>query len=206
MDYSKLKINCLGASNTQVTKTEDKHTVWDVNYPSMLASLLHCEVRNYGASGTNIAADGQRTDSYYERAPLMDTDADVVILQGDGNDASHKLPLGTPGDSDPHTFCGAIAGCISVFREKMPGAKIVSVTGMKKLHQPERDDGLTHEDFHRAFIDTCRVCGVEPHDFGADPLLSWENPDIMPDGLHMSEKGCRHYVEVVAELIRKLYE
>ena len=206
MDCSKLKINCLGASNTKITKTEEKETIKDINYPLILGLLLRCTVRNSGIGGTNIAVQDGRSDSYYERAASMDRDADIVIMQGDGNDASHGLPLGVPGCDEVKTFCGAVKGCIGLIRNNFPDAKIIILAGMKKQHQPKRDDGATHEDFHRAFIETCRLCGIEPYDFSKDPSLTWERPDMMPDGLHMSEKGCRHYADAVAELVKKAVE
>lgn len=206
MDYSGLKINCLGASNTCIVKNLQNETVKGVNYPAMIGTLLGCTVRNYGKGGTNIAVCDGRCDSYFERIAVMEKDADIVILQGDGNDASHGLPLGVPGDRSPRTYIGAVHGCIARIREEFPGARIIVLTGMQKIRQPDREDGLTHADFHRAFADACRECGIEPHDFSADPELSAACSDVMPDGLHMSEKGCRHYSETVWKMIKALFE
>lgn len=205
METKSLKINCLGASNTRITKTLEKETIRDVNYPVILGLLLRCTVRNYGVSGTNIAVCDARHDSYLERAETMDRDADLVIIQGDGNDASHGLPLGIPGERNPRTFCGALGLLTDFVRREYPQARILAVTGMKKrpMSAP-RADGLTHTDFHNAFLASMRLSGIEPVDMYGDALLSPANPEMMPDALHMSERGCRHYADVLADLIRNM--
>lgn len=205
MEFGKIIINCLGASNTRIIKTAEKETVRDVNYPVILGLLLRCTVRNYGVSGTNIAVCEGREDSYFERAALMERDADVVIIQGDGNDASHCLPLGEKGSRDVHDYRGALAATILLIRENFPNAAILAFSGMPKLKPPrKRTDGLTHDDFHRAFTEVCRENGIEPYDFSADPVIRADDEEIMPDGLHLSEKGCRYYAEIAAGEVRRV--
>ena len=79
-------INCLGASNTAIVKTLENERVYEVNYPVILGLLLQKTVRNYGVPGCNIARSESRADSYVERAPKMEKDADLILLQGFGND------------------------------------------------------------------------------------------------------------------------
>lgn len=202
METKKLKINCLGASNTRIIKTADRETVREVNYPVILGLLLRCTVRNYGVNGTNIAIMEGRQDSYFERAPLMDKDADIVILQGDGNDANNCVPLGEPGTEDVRTFRGAVGSLIDYIRRDFPCAELIIAAGMPKLNSPKRRaDGLDHEDFHAAFIEVCRSRGIEPIDPYADPLMRADDPKMMPDGTHLSEKGCRYYAEMIAEKV-----
>ena len=197
-----LKINCLGASNTQIIKSAENEKVYEVNYPVILGLLLRCTVRNYGKCGANIAADDVRHDSYVERMTSMVPDTDVFVLQGAGNDFGHDIPLGTPGERNERTYCGAIAVIVDYVRKTSPGARIIAVSGMRRHHYDRpRADGLTRDAMHEAFMGTCRLLGIEPHDFTADPLLDPYNPEMMPDGVHMSEKGCRHYAEVIASLI-----
>ena len=202
ISYGTLKINCLGASNTKITKSRSKETIKDINYPALLAELLHCTVRNYGDSGTNIAKSAGRSDSYYERMTAMDKDADIIILQGEGNDATHKLPLGSVTDTDPTTFCGALRSVIAYIEETYPNGKLIILSGMSKKKQPDRPDHLTHEDFHAAFMAVCRDCGYEPHDFTLDEKIQPTVAAMMPDGLHMTPEACQRYSEIVAELIR----
>lgn len=197
-----MKINCLGASNTEIIKSAECETIREVNYPVILGLLMRCTVRNYGKSGCNIAITDGRSDSYLERAPRMEKDADIVIFQGEGNDASHCLPLGEVGSTDVRTFCGAVGAVIDTIRREFPQARLIVLSGMNKGKPPKkRTDGLTHADFHRAFLAVCRSRGIEPHDFTADPEIQPDRPDMMPDGLHMSEKACSRYAGIVMGLI-----
>ena len=76
---------------------------------------------------------------------------------------------------------------------------------MRKKREPQkRTDGLTHWDFHKAFLSVCEKQGVELIDFYNDPMLDPFDAQSMPDGLHMSEKACRHMAQVIAERIRKI--
>ena len=202
MNASGIKINCLGASNTEIIKSAECETIREVNYPVILGLLMRCTVRNYGKSGCNIAVCDGRADSYLERVPLMDADADVIIFQGEGNDASHCLPLGEVGVDDCRTFCGAVGLVIDTIRRDFPAARLIVLTGMNKARPPKkRTDGLTHEDFHRAFLAVCASRGVVPYDFTADPEIQPTKAEMMPDGLHMSEKACRRYAEIVRGLV-----
>lgn len=208
MEANKLKINCLGASNTCIIKTLDLETVRDVNYPVILGLLLRCTVRNYGVGGTNIAVTDGRTDSYLERETLMDKDADIVIIQGDGNDASHGVLPGAEGTNDIHTYRGAVGVLIDNIRRDFPSAHLIVLAGLPKLKPPKnRTDDLSHEDFHKAFIDVCRGRGIEPVDFAADPRFRADDRAVMPDGTHLSEIGCRCYADIVADEVRReLYQ
>jgi hypothetical protein len=200
-----IKINCLGASNTRIVVTDGRESVRDVNYPVILGLLLRCTVRNYGVCGSCVALTGERTDSYLERLPAMDRDADVVILQGWGNDNHRDVPLGSPGDRCETSYRGALALCIERIRLLFPDAKLLVLSGLDRRLPPRvRPDGLTIDDFIGAFFETCRRCGAEPHDFFRDPLIRAADPSEMPDGVHMSETACRHYAEVTADLIKEL--
>lgn len=210
MDFGKLKINCLGASNTRVTVSldrEGKRVVdQNVNYPSLLAERLGCEVRNYGVSGCNIAVDASRSDSYYERLCDMDKDVDLVILQGEGNDANHNIPLGEVGDTDPQTYCGAIRSIIIRIRNEFPRSRILALDGVKKVRIKRTCDGCTHLDFHEAFIKTAALEGVETVGFFADPRVDPTDKSSMPDGAHMSVSTCGYYADRVASAVIKMFE
>lgn len=211
MNTANIKINCLGASNTRIIRAADGTKIRDINYPVLLGLRLRaacpdapCTVRNYGVSGTNITPVPGRADSYLERAAGMDGDADLIILQGEGNDASHGVPLGTPGDTSPDTFCGALRCLIALLRRDFPSARLLVLTAMRKGREPKRADGLTHADFHAAFIAVCRLCGTEPVDFCTDTVMNPADPAVMPDGVHMSERGCSYYADRLAGIIAGL--
>ncbi len=205
MNTEKLVINCLGASNTRILIDDDGVKRNDINYPTMLAEILNCTVRNYGVSGTNIAKQEGRADSYFERADLMEGGADVIIIQGGGNDASHGLPLGETDSTDTYTYCGSLRNLIENVKRSHPQSKIILSTSMRKKREPQnRTDGLTHFDFHQAFTAVCEKQGVELIDFYNDPMLDPFDAQSMPDGLHMSEKACKYMAQVFADKIREI--
>lgn len=210
MDFGKLKINCLGASNTCVTVSLDRE--WkkvvdkNVNYPFLLSKKLGCTVRNYGVSGCNIAVDASRSDSYYERLRDMDKDVDLIIFQGEGNDANHNIPLGRVGDTDPQTYCGAVRSIIMRIRSGFPHAKILVLDGVKKIRIKRTCDSCTHLDFHEAFIKTATLEGVEVLGFFADPNVDPTDKSSMPDSAHMSVSTCEYYADRVASAVMKMFE
>lgn len=210
MDVTALKINCLGASNTKVTVSLDaegnKVVHRDVNYPSLLAERLGCTVRNYGVSGTNIAVQEGREDSYFERKDGMDRDADVIIVQGEGNDANHNIPLGKVGDTDPKTYCGALRSILTWVKAEYPNARLITLDGMRKAKLRRTVDEYTHLDFHRAFVAVSELEGITPISFFDDPALDPHNKGSMPDGTHMKREACEHYADKVAEAVKGLFE
>ena len=210
MNIKELKINCLGASNTKVTVALDaegnKVVHRDVNYPSLLAARLGCTVRNYGVSGTNIAVSDGREDSYFERKDGMDRDADIVIVQGEVNDANHNIPLGVPGDTSPSTYCGAVLSIIRWVRAEFPTSKLIMLDGMRKARLVRTVDEHTHLDFHKAFVAVCELEGLTPISFYDDPMLDPNDKNSMPDGTHMIRSACEHYADKVADAVRKIIE
>ena len=203
MNTDKLVINCLGASNTQILIDNEGIRTREINYPVLLGLRLRCRTRNYGVSGTNIARQEGREDSYLERAPMMER-ADVIIVQGGGNDANHGIPLGGLDSTDPYTYCGALRSLIRLIKSDFPEARLIVSSSMRKKKEPQREDGLKHIDFHNAFMAVSRSEGVEPINFYDDPALDPFDPESMPDGTHMSEKACKHMADVFAEYIRSL--
>ena len=131
------KINFLGDSITQGVGVSD----CPLNrYDNVLKKLgaLEC-TRNYGVSGTRLACQtGKRPMVYdgkefYTRAEIMDRDADVVVVFGGTNDYGHgDAPFGTPADTTPSTYCGAVNHLMSMIKKDFPNAAVVFMTPMKR--------------------------------------------------------------------------
>lgn len=204
MKTENIVINCLGASNTRILIDNEGIKTKEINYPVLLGLRLRCATRNYGKSGTNIAKEWGREDSYIERAREMERGADIIILQGGGNDCSHCIPLGEPDSTNAYTYCGALRSLIRLIKSDFPEARLIVASSMRKMHEPQRDDGLGHEDFHNAFMAVSRSEGIEPINFYDDPALDPFNPESLPDGTHMSERACKHMADVFAEYIRNI--
>ena len=205
MNTENLIINCLGASNTQILIDNEGVKTKEINYPVLLGLRLRCKIRNYGIGGTNIAMQEGREDSYFERAPKMEHGADIIIVQGGGNDCNHCIPLGEIDSTDPYTYCGALRSLIRMIKSDFPESRLIVSDSMRKKKEPQkRTDDYKHLDFHLAFVEVCRSEGIDPVNFHDDPELDPFNPESMPDGTHMSEKACKHMADVFAEYIRNL--
>ena len=193
-------VHCLGASNTAIVKTPENERVDDVNYPVILGLLLRKTVRNFGVPGCDIARSENRSDSYVERSAQVGEGADLILVQGFGNDFRHKIPLGEVGSTDPYTYCGAIGYLIAYFRRNRPDSALWILSGLRS-----RDDSPARKAQQKAFFDVCRHFGIEPIDFESDPLIDPFDPESMPDGVHMSESACRHYADLLAGKIREAF-
>ncbi len=204
MNTENIKINCLGASNTRILIDDEGKKARDINYPVMLGLRLRCKINNYGVSGTNIAKQEGREDSYLERAPMMEHGADIIIVQGGGNDANHNIPLGELDSEDPYEYCGAIRSLIRFIRSEYPESRLILSAQMRRKKTPKRDDGLGWFEFHEAFVGVCRSEGIEPLDFWYDKKLDPDDPASLPDGTHMSENACAHMANVFAEYIKEI--
>ena len=122
-----------------------------------------------------------------------------------GREGPTLLILGELDSTDPYTYCGALRSLIRMIKSDFPESKIIISASMRKKKDPEkRTDDLKHLDFHNAFMAVSRAEGIEPINFYDDPELDPFNPESMPDGLHMSEKACKHMADVFAEYIRNL--
>ena len=131
IDFSGVKISVMGDSITEGnTLPEDEKE--EYNWPAQLASILGCEVENFGIGGSTVS---NVVDNYpmCERWNEIPTDSDIIIVMGGSNDMlfENKWQYGeleydkrmTEG-----TFCGDL--------DRMLGA-------MKWTYQDNNEDGYT---------------------------------------------------------------
>ena len=156
MKKQELVIHCLGASNTRSSicgKDGDRFLyTQEVNYPALLQQKLGCTVRNYGVGGANIARQVGRQDSYVERYPLMEEGANVVLVQGTGNDVALGVPLGTLSDTVDTTYYGALNTLVDGLYAKYTRAFILLITGMTREKDRER-----YEQYTAAMLEVARL-------------------------------------------------
>lgn len=121
------KINCLG----------DSFSHPENSWHYYLAQRTGCTINNYGVASSRISIDvtnssSQLVQSFLNRAPSMDTSADVTIIFGGINDAqsiSHgDITLGSISSAlDTTTFYGALKKLIELIQTRMPGKQIFGV-------------------------------------------------------------------------------
>ena len=143
MNWNGKVINFLGDSITEGVGVSDRE---NNRYDHILKKTCgFSETYNYGISGTNIAKQEGREDSYLERAPMMEHGADIIIVQGGGNDCNHCIPLGELDSTDPYTYCGALRLLIRLIKNDYPESKLIVSDSMRKKKEPQkRTDDLKH--------------------------------------------------------------
>lgn len=221
MDWNGKKINFLGDSITQGVGASCTET----NYVNQAKELLGLsEAVNYGISGTRIAPRKAAiggvppcNDDFISRAELMDADADGIVVFGGTNDFGHgDAPLGTPADTTPDTFCGALHTLFVKLIERYPGKPIVILT---PLHRTVEDnvwgDGHYKEypdhplrDYVQAIRDIAEYYSLPVLDLwavsGIQPKVPVIKEKLMPDGLHPNDAGHRLVAERLAGFLKAL--
>ena len=204
------KINFLGDSITQGIGVEESCNF----YVNRIAERYGAVCRNYGISGTRIARQivpGQvttRWDLYFElRAEIMDRNADAVVVFGGTNDYGHgDAPFGSLDSEDTYTFCGALNSLIKKLKKDFPGKRIIFMTPLHRLgeNNPSMPDSKTLSDYVDAMVMICKMHQVDVIDLFKINPLDPADKELVPDGLHPSDKGHSVMAEVIAEELIKL--
>lgn len=211
MELKGLTINFLGDSITEGWGTTASQNV----FHQLIKEKYDMEFAyNYGVGGTRIARqivptkDGTRFDLTFElRSEIMDRNADAVVVFGGTNDyGSGDAPFGTLDSEDIYTFCGAVNSLISKIERDFPNAKIIFMTPIHRLNetQPSEPDSKILEDYVNAILSICKKRGVAVIDlFNINPLDPADT-ELVPDGLHPSDKGHAIMAQVIAEELLKI--
>lgn len=211
MKLEGLTINFLGDSITEGHGTTglDKvfHQIIKEKY-----NMKHAY--NYGVGGTRIARQlvpervSTKWDMTFElRAEIMDRNADAVVVFGGTNDYGHgDAPFGELDSEDIYTFCGAMNSLIKKLKRDFPGKKIIFMTPLHRLCEtdPSRPDSKILADYADAMVTICKNHDVDVIDLFKINPLDPSDKELVPDGLHPSDKGHSVMAEVIAEELLKI--
>lgn len=184
----------------------------DISWTAHLGSLLGgATVENFGVKGSRIAVMSDRSDSFVERLDGIDDKADIYVVFGGVNDFSRNIPLGKMGDTEVHTFYGALDYLVRHISIRTPWSKLVFMTPCKTSGRREKDIpastetnrlGLTQDAYVKAIFDVCERYAVPVIDLykesGISPLLPEHRVLYMPDGLHFSPAGYERLAHRIA--------
>jgi len=202
MELKGKKINVLGDSITEGVGT----TAPENRFCDIIAAKTGATVRNYGISGTRIAKQHKRSENvdfdqdFVSRAPLMDADADIVVVFGGTNDFGHgDAPFGTFEDRSADTFCGAAHVLCQELLERYPNSEIVFMTPTHRLNEdiPTGDNKPAPVGTLKQYVDmlkrVCEYYSLPVLDMFASsriqPKVDIIKQKYMPDGLHPSDAG-----------------
>lgn len=204
-------INFLGDSITEGMGT----TACEKIYHQIIKEKYDMEhAYNYGISGTRIARqiiptkDFTKHDLTFElRADIMDKNADAVVVFGGTNDYGHgDVPFGEIDSEDVYTFCGAVNSLIKKLKKDFPNKKIIFMTPLHRLNEeePSEPDSKTLKDYAAVIVEICKKHNVGVIDLFKINPLDPNDKELVPDGLHPSDKGHRVMAEVIAEKLLEI--
>lgn len=158
------------------------------------------EIRNYGVAGTTVtSARGEGESTFRDRAPLMDDDADLIIVFTSIND--NGASIGTWNSEDVSTVGGAGNVLVKLLRDKYPHSDII-FTSNPHTHWEwsfEACDMYKEVCRHHSipFCDLLGTCGI-------DGTNKTENAYYYSDGIHLTDVGQYRIAQTIAGFLRGL--
>lgn len=185
---------------------------YEKSYVPVFAEISGAEVKNYGLSGTRIARQTEKSEceqcdrDFLERADVMESGADIVVVFGGTNDFGHgDAKIGDFSSRSEYTFYGAMHLLCEKLINKYPDAYIVFMTPLHRETENEKtkDNGLPNETPLSGYVSIIKEVagyyGLPVLDLfntsGMQPRMEIIKKEYMPDGLHPSDKGARRIAE-----------
>lgn len=209
-----LKINFLGDSITEGCGSTDPK---EKGFVSLVGKNLPCIARNYGIGGTRIAINSEQSpvdvwDLYFGgRVKEMNRDADYVFVFGGTNDYGHgKIPFGEFGDTDPHTFYGAVDYLINELLKYYKLGKLVFILPLYRFNETspygdgsKKEPGKTLPEYREAMLKVLNKYQVRVLDVKEEFGKGEDNP-LLLDGLHPNDEGHLFLSKLICDYIKKI--
>ncbi len=200
MELKNKKIMCIGDSITE----------YRPNHGDFLAEITGVPAIFHGKSGTGFATCYNGSESFLERLPEINDDADIIIVCGGTNDFSFcKLPLGDICDKSTSTF----SGCVNAFYEglisKYPEATIVQIIEMHRDNEKVNnyETGHTFNKINDIIRNSCEHYSIPVLDlwsFGGMCPRELVHHTFAYDGIHPTELGYKRIASMLRGLLESL--
>lgn len=211
MKLEGLTINFLGDSITQGHGT----TAPEMTFHQIIKEkYAMANAYNYGIGGTRIARQTEPSKDclvwdldFVLRAEIMDKNADAIVVFGGTNDYGHgDAQFGTEDSEDIYTFCGAVNALITKLTHDFPNAKIIFMTPLHRANEtvPKTQNGKILSDYVDAIQSICAKRSIAVIDLFQINPIDPSDAELMPDGLHPSDRGHEVMAQVIAEELLKL--
>lgn len=215
IDFSDMKIVCLGDSITEAANLDSMEGYQDYSYPTRLGKALGAkEVVNLGIGGSSIGR--YWADAFVERYREIPEDADLIIIMGGTNDGFcvSEEEFGSLEERDPRTFCGDLDELMSGLSDHYPDAHVIFMTPLPNiLHdklRAERDYLLPQYMFADAIIDLSVEYGFDVIDLYDSNLLDSHETEVIEayvsDGVHPNIEGYEILGDHVAADVVRIYQ
>ncbi|MBQ5950529.1 MAG: SGNH/GDSL hydrolase family protein [Lachnospiraceae bacterium] len=218
MTLSGAKIAFLGDSITEgMGVTSPDRIYWGLlrdRCGIMPAVLAVCGTRI--APNREPSEDPAFDETFEERAERLPADTEAAVIFGGTNDyGTGDAPLGTPEDTEPDTFCGALRHLIRFVREKCPGAPVLVLTPVHRMY--EEMEYYVLPDPHAcgnlaAYVKSIRACAAAEEaavldlyaESGIDPRRPEDARAYTVDGLHLNDRGHEILFRLVRDALLEL--
>ena len=212
IDFSQMKIACLGDSITAAANLEGEEGYEQYAYPARLQELLGAEeVVNLGIGGSSIGR--YWADAFVDRYQEIPEDTDIIIIMGGTNDGFcvSEAEFGSLEERAYRTFCGDLNELFAGIKKDYPEAQVFVATPLPNiLHDylmSERDYLLPQKQFAEVIITLAGEYDFHVVDLYNSNILDSHDANIiadyMPDGVHCSKEGYQILAEhFAAELVR----
>ena len=212
IDFSQMKIACLGDSITAAANLEGEEGYEQYAYPARLQELLGAEeVVNLGIGGSSIGR--YWADAFVDRYQEIPQDTDIIIIMGGTNDGFcvSEAEFGSLEERAYRTFCGDLNELFAGIKKDYSEAQVFVATPLPNiLHDylmSERDYLLPQKQFAEVIITLAGEYDFHVVDLYNSNILDSHDANIiadyMPDGVHCNKEGYQILAEhFAAELVR----
>mgnify|MGYP004516601723 FL=1 len=212
IDFSQMKIACLGDSITAAANLEGEEGYEQYAYPTRLQELLGAkEVVNLGIGGSSIGR--YWADAFVDRYQDIPEDTDIIIIMGGTNDGFcvSEAEFGNLEERAYRTFCGDLNELFAGVKKNYPNAQVFVATPLPNILQDylmsERDYLQPQKRFAEVIITLTSEYNFHVVDLYNSNILDSHDANIiadyMPDGVHCNKEGYQILAEhFAAELIR----
>ncbi len=214
IDFSNIKIACLGDSITEASNLERLENYKELSYPAALEKALGArEVYNLGIGGSSIGR--YWADAFVDRYQEIPQDTDLILVMGGTNDGfcASMVEFGTSTERKSRTFWGDLDELMDGLAADYPHAEVIFLTPLPNgLHDYLKKDHpylISQEKYAQVIGQLAAEHGMEVIDLYNSNILDGHDKDnalhLMPDSVHPNVEGYRILGEhVAAEIIRLL--
>ena len=182
---------------------------------------------NYGEGGTRLAHQRRPSPNprfdlcFCGRAIKMSTSADAVVVFGGVNDYLHgDAYLGTPEDTTPETFWGAVNFLMGYLNETFKGKPIVFMTPARECFNGDSDENISRYPCEKmpdamplvAYVDIIIEAGKRNNvavldlyrKFPINPNKTEDREKYTVDGLHLNDEGHKLLAKLLGDFLLDL--
>lgn len=214
IDFSDIKITCLGDSITQAVNLDNQDNYQELAYPHILQETLDVKkVYNLGIGGSSIGR--YWADAFVDRYRKIPEDSDIILVMGGTNDqfCASLVEFGNPAERKKRTFWGDLDELMEGLKKDYPNAEVIFMTPLPnslqdylKIQHPYL---IPQDKFADVIKELADEHGMEVIDLYNSNILDGHDKDnvlhFMPDGVHPNAEGYEILGEhVAADLIRIL--